>query len=337
MSTPHAIATLANLYHEWIRAHPSAREDFTDTIEDVLVDAGVTYDRVTCRVKTWRSLRTKAKAVDAQGLPMYTDPWNEINDIIGVRITTFCSTEIPQVIEVLRKTFSVIKSIDKTAQTRVSGGFGYGSHHLICSIDEPVEGLDAYEGAVFEVQIRTVLQHAWAEFEHDIRYKRGEGTLDPRIDRAFTLTAGLIELADQQFDQIAAIQEGASSANQDVLLSAETLPGVLAMLLGNRFPRSKSEYYPWLEEILSLNGITTVGGLRELLSDSRIYQVQQALGYRFVPGQVRLIDDLLLQMFGQAHIDRTAHTGMRPKARADRLPNRLAQLREADAVETGEA
>ena len=53
--------------------------------------------------------------------------------------------------------------------------------------------------------MRTVLQHAWAEFEHDIRYKSPDGVIDPRIDRAFALAAGLIELADQQFDQVAAI------------------------------------------------------------------------------------------------------------------------------------
>ena len=53
------------------------------------------------------------------------------------------------------------------------------------------------------VQIRTVLQHAWAEFEHDIRYK---GTVPeehaPELDRRFTLAAGLIELADREFSAI---------------------------------------------------------------------------------------------------------------------------------------
>jgi ppGpp synthetase/RelA/SpoT-type nucleotidyltranferase len=53
------------------------------------------------------------------------------------------------------------------------------------------------------VQIRTVLQHAWAEFEHDIRYK---GTIPdehaPDLDRRFTLAAGLLELADREFSTI---------------------------------------------------------------------------------------------------------------------------------------
>ena len=58
-------------------------------------------------------------------------------------------------------------------------------------------------GRNVQVQIRTVLQHAWAEFEHDIRYK---GTVPPEhahdFDRRFTLAAGLLELADQEFATI---------------------------------------------------------------------------------------------------------------------------------------
>ncbi|MBN9643629.1 GTP pyrophosphokinase family protein [Corynebacterium mendelii] len=327
MTAPTTINDLHHHYRDWVRAHPAAAEDFTDAIEDLLVDAGVTYDRVTCRVKKWRSLKTKATSLTPGGELFYRQPWKEINDIVGVRVTTFCSTEIPQVIEVLREAFTVLKSVDKTAQTRISGSFGYGSHHLICRIDTAVDGLADYAGFTFEVQIRTVLQHAWAEFEHDIRYKRGSAVLDPRIDRAFTLTAGLIELADQQFDQIAAIQDGGVGASHDVQLTAETLPGVLAVLVGNRFPRSKSEYYGWLEEILALNGITTVGELKDLLDDRDISAVQQSMRYRFVPGQVRLIDDLLLRRFGADHIIKTKHTGMRAKARAERLPARLEQMR----------
>ena len=68
------------------------------------------------------------------------------------------------------------------------------------------ENQPAYEllrGRQAQVQIRTVLQHAWAEFEHDIRYK---GTIPdehvPDFDRRFTLAAGLLELADREFSTI---------------------------------------------------------------------------------------------------------------------------------------
>ncbi|MBI9000824.1 GTP pyrophosphokinase family protein [Corynebacterium sp. CCM 9185] len=328
------ISVLGQRYAEWVRAHPRAAGEFRDVIEELLAESGVTYDRVSVRVKEWRSLKAKAYKTDETGRPVYPDPWDDIHDILGVRVTVYHSTEIPQVISVLREAFTVHRSVDKTAETRVSGSFGYGSHHLIVGVEgtsDATAELADYAGLRFEVQVRTVLQHAWAEFEHDIRYKGGGKTLDPRVDRAFTLTAGLIELADQQFDLIASIQGDAPGDAGEVELSAETLPGVLAVLVGNRFPRSKFEYYVWLEEILAANGITTVGELKSLLDDADIDAVQRSMRYQFTPGQVRIIDDLLLRRFGREHIERTKKTGIRAASRAARLKQRL-KVMEADHI-----
>ena len=316
------------------RAHPDAAEDFAAGVEDLLADAGVTYDRVVARVKDWPSFKAKAYKKRDNGEWMYPDPWEDIHDLIGVRVTTFHSTEIPVAIGVLKQSFTVERSVDKTAETRIAGGFGYGSHHLILTVDEnssDIAELAEYEGVSFEVQIRTVLQHAWAEFEHDIRYKRGNEELDPRVDRAFALAAGLIELADQQFDQIAVAQDAAKedTSRDDVDLTPETLPGVLAMLLGNRFPRSRSENYRFLAEILAADGITTVAELAELLDDGDIADVHGALRYRFHPGQIRLIDDLLLRRFGRDHITRTGEIGVRPALRPQQLARRLKLMRAA--------
>ena len=64
--------------------------------------------------------------------------------------------------------------------------------------------------------MRTVLQHAWAEFEHDIRYK---GTVPEEhardFDRRFTLAAGLLELADQEFTTIRDRLRGGSVDDED--------------------------------------------------------------------------------------------------------------------------
>ncbi|HZK31978.1 MAG TPA: hypothetical protein VFC72_03605, partial [Corynebacterium sp.] len=326
-----SISLLGSRYHEWLRAHPAAAEDFADAIEDLLTDAGVTFDRVSARAKSWRSLKTKARKRHSDGSLVYPQPLRDIHDIIGVRVTVFHSTEIPVALAALGESFRVLRSVDKAAETRIAGGFGYGSHHLVLEVTEESEDLAAYPGLTFEVQVRTVLQHAWAEFEHDIRYKRGSTPLDPQVDRAFTLAAGLIELADQQFDQIAAIKEpkAGGTDHSDVPLSAETLPGILALLVGNRFPPSRSEHYRWLEELLTANGVTTVAQLEELLNDEDIAVLHQALTYRFQPGQVRLIDDLLLRRFGQGHIDRTGHTGTRAAQRPRRLAGRLKALRKA--------
>lgn len=327
-------------YQEFCTRYPNAAADFLGAIEDVLSDAGLTYDHVTARVKEWRSLRSKSRKRRPDGMLMYPHPWQDIHDLIGVRVTTYHSTEIPRIIEALTEVFEVRRSVDKTAQTRVSGSFGYGSHHLILRVPParvaPV--LQAYAGREFEVQIRTVLQHAWAEFEHDIRYKRrgNTGKLAPEVDRAFTLAAGLIELADQQFDLIAAQQSATDTTapiDLDVKFTAETLPGIIALLHGNTIPQSRLEHYHWLEELLHAHGLTTVAQLTELMSPANLEQVKTALHYTFQPGQVRIIDDLLLAAFGEEHIAKTGTTGKFPAQRPARLRHRLALI---NAAQPGE-
>ena len=328
-------------YQEFCTRYPNAAADFLGAIEDVLSDAGLTYDHVTARVKEWRSLRSKSRKRRPDGMLMYPHPWQDIHDLIGVRVTTYHSTEIPRIIEALTEVFEVRRSVDKTAQTRVSGSFGYGSHHLILRVPParvtPV--LQAYAGREFEVQIRTVLQHAWAEFEHDIRYKRrgNTGKLAPEVDRAFTLAAGLIELADQQFDLIAAQQSATDTTapiDLDVKFTAETLPGIIALLHGNTIPQSRLEHYHWLEELLHAHGLTTVAQLTELMSPANLEQVKTALHYTFQPGQVRIIDDLLLAAFGEEHIAKTGTTGNFPAQRPARLRHRLALINAAKAGES---
>lgn len=327
-------------YQEFCTRYPNAAADFLGAIEDVLSDAGLTYDHVTARVKEWRSLRSKSRKRRPDGMLMYPHPWQDIHDLIGVRVTTYHSTEIPRIIEALTEVFEVRRSVDKTAQTRVSGSFGYGSHHLILRVApaQVTPVLQAYAGREFEVQIRTVLQHAWAEFEHDIRYKRrgNTGKLAPEVDRAFTLAAGLIELADQQFDLIAAQQSATDTTapiDLDVKFTAETLPGIIALLHGNTIPQSRLEHYHWLEELLHAHGLTTVAQLTELMSPANLERVKTALHYTFQPGQVRIIDDLLLAAFGEEHIAKTGTTGNFPAQRPARLRHRLALINAAQAGE----
>lgn len=359
------IKELQGRYQAWVTQHPTAARDFRAAVKELLYDAGLAFDQVSARVKQWPSLRAKAVLRNPDGSFIYPDPWADLHDLVGVRVTTYHSTEIPGILSVLGDAFTVERQMDKGAETRTAGRLGYGSHHLVCRVPsgdvEVPPGLEPYRGLLFEIQVRTVLQHAWAEFEHDIRYKTG--TVDPRINRAFALAAGLIELADQQFDQIAAItdearaEEAESAADadvdadasrdrgplldlaqdrtldraEDVEVTAETLPGLLTLLLPG-LPPSKSEHYEWLAELLSLNDVRTVGEIAELIDPDLVNRLSDALHYKFTPGHVRIVDDLLLARFGDAHAQATGNTGAHPKIRPQRLESRLRQLRKAGIV-----
>ena len=130
----------------------------------------------------------------------------EITDQIGVRVITYVHSDVQAVADLLDDQVVVHDDRDMGRETASEGRFGYASRHLLIGLDAAREDQPAHEllrGRLAQVQIRTVLQHAWAEFEHDIRYK---GTIPdehvPDFDRRFTLAAGLLELADREFSTI---------------------------------------------------------------------------------------------------------------------------------------
>ena len=55
---------------------------------------------------------------------------------------------------------------------------------------------------IFEIQIRTILQHTWAEIEHDRNYKF-HGVLPIELKRRFNILSGVLELVDKEFNDIA--------------------------------------------------------------------------------------------------------------------------------------
>ncbi|MEP6815079.1 MAG: DUF429 domain-containing protein, partial [Marmoricola sp.] len=168
-------------------------------VTTILDDAGINYLSITGRAKSVASFAGKAVLRAGDG-PRYVDPLAEMADQVGVRVVTYLQSDVVAVVDLLASQFQVLADRDKGQETASKGRFGYASRHLDLALDpdeEPESGLEALVERQFEVQIRTVLQHAWAEFEHDIRYK---GTIPDEhradFDRRFTLAAGLLELAD---------------------------------------------------------------------------------------------------------------------------------------------
>ena len=118
---------------------------------------------------------------------------------MGCRVICFLSDEIDQIGKKVEERFVVDwdSSTDKRALIK-EDTFGYLSLHYICSLPFGDKWPDEICGKKFEIQIRTILQHAWAAIHHDIGYKSDFGV--PRdIQRRFARLAGLLELADDEF------------------------------------------------------------------------------------------------------------------------------------------
>ncbi|HEU4840277.1 MAG TPA: hypothetical protein VFT09_02515, partial [Ilumatobacteraceae bacterium] len=180
----------------------AATAGWVTLVRTLLDDAGIDYLSVTGRTKSVASFAAKANRTQ-DGLPLYADPLHEVTDQIGVRVITYVHSDVAAVAELLDEELTILDDRDLGEETARAGRFGYASRHLLVRTDAGDEEHPELVGERASIQVRTVLQHAWAEFEHDIRYKGNvpeDAAAD--LDRRFTLAAGLIEHADREFATI---------------------------------------------------------------------------------------------------------------------------------------
>src|SRR5262249_14104459 len=154
---------------------------------------------VSCRVKSIES------AIEKIARKEYTNPVKQITDLSGIRVITYLEEQVSAVSAVVKELFEVDakNSLDRTeilGEDRV----GYRSTHFVCKLGKKRLQLPEYQALgdlKFEIQIRTVLQHAWAELAHDRSFKFG-AALPAIIQRKLNLYSGLLEIADSAFDEI---------------------------------------------------------------------------------------------------------------------------------------
>ncbi len=197
------MANKTNVLAQYDKQHKKY-ERFAKEVEhqlrSILEEEGIVCNAITSRVKERDSLDKK---IDIK-MDKYSD-LTEITDIAGIRVITYYDNDVNRVAEIVEREFCVDKdnSIDKR-KALDPDKFGYCSVHYVVSMNETrlkLPECKAYAGLKCEIQIRTVLQHAWAEIEHDLGYKSETGV--PRnIRRNFSRLAGLLELADKEFQEI---------------------------------------------------------------------------------------------------------------------------------------
>ena len=164
---------------------------------DELAEAGIKLMQMPHRIKTWESIEDKwARKADK-----YISV-GELTDLLGFRIICYFSSQVDEAADVIRRIFDVdkVRSCDKRIMISPTT-FGYISLHIVCTLKNDGTVPEDLTKLKFEIQLRSMLQHAWAEIEHDLGYKTAlEIPRDMR--REFSRIAGLLEVADEAFDNI---------------------------------------------------------------------------------------------------------------------------------------
>jgi len=159
-------------------------------------------DNISARAKSIERFTIKAKRVNEDGSLKYDDPINQIQDQIGVKIVTFYLSDVDEIEKIIKDYYTPIEH-KKVAPDNIKE-FGYEGKHLILFIEDWHIGNGVDEKDIpnyFELQIKTLFQHAWAECEHDLGYK-SDKPLNKEDKRNLAFTAAQAWGADKIFNEV---------------------------------------------------------------------------------------------------------------------------------------
>ncbi|HII07048.1 MAG TPA: RelA/SpoT domain-containing protein [Methanotrichaceae archaeon] len=185
-------------------------EKFTQTAKKMISDI-LRSENLKCH-----SIEARAKEIDEFGKkaakslksdttkPKYPNPLSDITDMAGVRVITFLPRTVEGVCKLIEREFEILEKTDKATKLMDEGKIGYQSVHYLVKMRSSRTHLPEYkpyEDLILEIQVRTILQHAWAEMEHGIQYKNEE-EIPTLVKRRFTALAGLLDIADREFQTL---------------------------------------------------------------------------------------------------------------------------------------
>ena len=128
--------------------------------------------------------KLKAKLIKRNEEKNYKDVnsiFEDIVDLAGVRVALYFPSDRELIDEIVNEIFLVKKTKyfpDSSHKPKYTKRFsGYWATHYRVEIKKIDKDFKRYQNTIFEIQVASVLMHAWAEVEHDLVYKPMSGEL----------------------------------------------------------------------------------------------------------------------------------------------------------------
>lgn len=129
--------------------------------------------------------------------------YSQLNDKLGIRIICTFQEEMATIDNYLYKYFE-IKKVERKKETLDVKTLDYISNHYDACIKTSVKQFNKQshlKDLVFEIQVRTLNQHAWANTAHSLSYKQ-EAEIPPSLMRKVYRLLSLYEIADDEFSAV---------------------------------------------------------------------------------------------------------------------------------------
>ena len=196
---PHVESILVEYDATNALAHQFLRKS-AELIDELLEAAGLRVHSIEKRVKDRAKLEEKIARPGKDYKCL-----DEVKDVVGLRVITYFEDDVDTVSGLIKREFDLLEEhTEDKRKSHLPNQFGYLSLHHVCRLSKrrlrETEN-KKFKSSCFEIQIRSLLQHAWAEIEHDLGYKSGAES-PAVVRRRFSQLAGLLEIADREFREI---------------------------------------------------------------------------------------------------------------------------------------
>jgi putative GTP pyrophosphokinase len=126
----------------------------------------------------------------------------EVHDLLGLRVVCPFIEDLTAVEKAVIEAFDVVE-VERKGSEFTAQEFGYDATHCLVKVPADIrESFHLHESLLWEVQLRTILQDAWAEVEHELIYKAEFTPFDEPLRRKLAALNANLTLSDIIFQEI---------------------------------------------------------------------------------------------------------------------------------------